>query len=260
MPIFNHDGIETYYEVRGNGIPFLFLHGLGGSTEQINNVYEDIEGIKLITFDQRGHGKSKFRIEKMDFGILSKDVIALANYLGLKEFYLGGISMGAAVSVRTALNYQERLKGLILIRNAWINDRMNANIRDWFHTAAKYLKQYNGNTEFIKTKQYKEIYSLSFQTANSFLGYFNDNASTTSYEKFDIMPECKPFEKLEELENLNVKTLIMTNKYDPVHPYQYGRVYKQHIPGAKLYEITSKEVNKQRHHRELNQYLRAFLK
>lgn len=29
MPLFKHEGIDFNYEIQGEGIPFLFLHGLG---------------------------------------------------------------------------------------------------------------------------------------------------------------------------------------------------------------------------------------
>jgi pimeloyl-ACP methyl ester carboxylesterase len=30
MPFFQHGGLRFYYEERGNGIPVVFQHGLGG--------------------------------------------------------------------------------------------------------------------------------------------------------------------------------------------------------------------------------------
>ncbi|MCB2717290.1 alpha/beta hydrolase, partial [Listeria monocytogenes] len=29
MPLFKHEGFDFNYEIQGEGIPFLFLHGLG---------------------------------------------------------------------------------------------------------------------------------------------------------------------------------------------------------------------------------------
>jgi len=40
MPEFTNNCIRLNYEIWGEGIPFVFLHGLGGSIEQIRNTYQ----------------------------------------------------------------------------------------------------------------------------------------------------------------------------------------------------------------------------
>ena len=36
------------YEVKGSGIPFVFIHGLGGDMNQIYSAYDSIDNVQLI--------------------------------------------------------------------------------------------------------------------------------------------------------------------------------------------------------------------
>ena len=93
MPFLNRGTYQLYYEVIGRGKPLVFLHGLGGSVEQIKNIYYSIPNIQLIVMDQQGHGRSTANMKNLSFAQMAKDVIALADALGLDTFYLAWISM-----------------------------------------------------------------------------------------------------------------------------------------------------------------------
>ncbi len=128
MDQFEYNGVILEYEVSGTGIPFVFLHGMGGSVEQIRSVYEPVRGIRLISMNQQGHGNSGVNWDRFDFDHLGDDVIALLDHMGVEKAVLGGISMGAAVSLNTAVRYPERVQQLLLIRNAWTDHPMPVTI------------------------------------------------------------------------------------------------------------------------------------
>ena len=55
---FLSHGVRLEYRTEGEGKPLVFLHGLGGGIGQILSVYQPIDGVKLITLNQQGHGDS----------------------------------------------------------------------------------------------------------------------------------------------------------------------------------------------------------
>src|SRR5690606_19992061 len=64
MPSFLSDGIGIAYEVHGEGMPILCIHGFGSSgkvnwidTGWVQTLVE--AGYQAITFDNRGHGASR---------------------------------------------------------------------------------------------------------------------------------------------------------------------------------------------------------
>ncbi|MDL2276263.1 alpha/beta hydrolase [Breznakia sp. OttesenSCG-928-G09] len=260
MSYFVRNLVELNYEVIGEGIPFIFLHGLGGDIEQPKNVYKPIEGVKLIVLDQRGHGKSEITDWKtLDFDTLADDVIGLAKYLKLEQFYLAGISMGAGVSTNIAIRYPEFVKGLVLIRIAWLDQPMEKQIKTWFENMEKYLHMENGKELFIQDDMYKRLIEETPQVAASLLRFFDDPNAIKNPNKFKIMPSKQPINKLADLEKIKAPTMILSNQQDPIHPFQYGDIYKKYIKDVNEYEITSKAVDENKHLEELNSYLRQFI-
>lgn len=247
-----------HYESIGSGKPLIFLHGLGGSMQQIRDTYLPIEGIRLILLDQQGHGASTMQETGLCFPILARDVITVADHLGLDMFYLAGISMGAAVSLRTAMEEPERIAKLILIRNAWVDHPMEKRFCTLYQTAARYLQK-KDRKGFMQTNAFLDIEQESHQAAASFLRFFDDEASCRYYQKYDILPGLQPFAAFDELKQITADTLVLANHQDPIHPFAYGEQISRGLQHARFYEITSKEVDAQAHKKQLNGYIRAFL-
>jgi len=49
MPRFLHQGFDFHYIDRGAGIPFVFQHGLGGSTDQAADLFPPLETTRFIS-------------------------------------------------------------------------------------------------------------------------------------------------------------------------------------------------------------------
>lgn len=261
MAKFVCNGLAFHYEVIGEGEPFVFLHGLGGDINQPINTFKPIPGVQLIVFDQRAHGKTGImNWDTMDFNQLADDLFELTQFLGIEKFYLAGISMGAAVATNFAIRYQDHLKGLILIRIAWLAQPMSDRVRQWFETTASYLAQRNGLTSFEEDDVYLLMKQDYPEATNSFLRLFQDRVAKKYPQKFIIMPRLQPLERMEDLELIKVPTLIVSNKQDPVHPFEYGAAYEKYIPNVTSVEITSKVIDESKHLEELNNHIKTFLK
>lgn len=91
-----NETINIYYEDNGKGKNVVFIHGwpLSGSmweyqvTSLINN------GIRCITYDRRGFGKSDYPSTGYDYDTLAGDLKALIEELDLQDVTLVGFSMG----------------------------------------------------------------------------------------------------------------------------------------------------------------------
>ena len=51
MPAWTHDGLEFYYREAGQGLPFVFQHGLGGDSEQTFGLFVPPPGVRLLTLE-----------------------------------------------------------------------------------------------------------------------------------------------------------------------------------------------------------------
>jgi len=106
----------------GRGRPFLWGHGLLGSMAQ-----EDDAGlfdwsslgadVRWIRYDARGHGRSQVTPVVADYRWpnLGRDMLCLADALGVGRCVLGGVSMGCATSLHAAVQAPDRVEGLVLV-------------------------------------------------------------------------------------------------------------------------------------------------
>lgn len=110
---------ELYFEVCGNenGIPVLFLHGgPGAGFSETDKRFFDFETYRVIFYDQRGAARSKpfgSTIENMTSHLV-QDINLLLETLGLNSVYLFGGSWGATLALVYAIQYPEKVRGLIL--------------------------------------------------------------------------------------------------------------------------------------------------
>jgi len=63
----------------------------------------------------------------------------------------------------------------------------------------------------------------------------------------------------QQWKSIRVPTLILVNRQDPVHPFEYGQSLAREIPGAEVKEITSKSISVERHGVDVQRSIAEFL-
>ena len=247
MPYINCNNITLHYDEIGEGFPFFFLHGLGNDNKQTAEMYAPVAGVRCILPDQRGHGLSGSDGD-YSFETMCADVIALADHLGIQRFAIGGISMGAAVSIHTRLKYPDRVAGLFLVRNA-----MNDYNLQLFSSLARALA-----ADDISLLEASPQYQEHRKTSGSFEDHFNNPVSKKYYRKFEIVPQQKPFDSLEELKSIHVPVMVLANHQDDIHPFHYGELIHQAIEGSVFRETACKRINRTQYYRDLAVALKEF--
>lgn len=121
MPRATVNGVELSYEVHGQGVPALFIHGgYGGAVStlvpQPSNVPDILpqDRIQTITYDRRGAGASEYVLTEYDLTDLAADAAALLDHLGHQRAIIIGSSAGGPIALQFALSYPERVIGLCL--------------------------------------------------------------------------------------------------------------------------------------------------
>lgn len=107
--------IELYYQEKGQGAPFVLLHGNGqdGSYFKAQVDYFS-ENYRMITVDTRGHGKSPRGTAPFTMAQFADDLNYLLEKLKLPPVILLGFSDGANIAIKFTLKYPEKVKALIL--------------------------------------------------------------------------------------------------------------------------------------------------
>lgn len=263
MPLFEHDGLRFHYRESGSGVPFIFQHGLGADANQIFDLFRPPPGFRLITMECRGHGETRplGPEEKIRVETFTDDVRALLDHLGIERAVIGGISMGAAIALRLALEQPERALGLIISRPAWLEQSRADNLQV-FSTLAEFIRKYGaweGAQRYQETAAYRQVWRDSPDSAKSLLAQFAHPRAGETVVKLERIPAYIPAHTREHWETLRLPVLILANRQDPVHPFEFGEVLAQAIPGARLVEVTPKSVSVEQHGADVQRALEDFL-
>lgn len=129
-------GVELNVRDEGEGRLLLWGHGLMADTQ-----FEDetdvlrprpADGMRVVRYDARGHGKSAATRQDDDYrwSSLAQDMLAVLDGVGATTAVLGGASMGTATALHAAVAAPERVEGLVLAipPTAWGGRRVQAGI------------------------------------------------------------------------------------------------------------------------------------
>ncbi len=217
----------------------------------------------MLAFDCRVYGQTvplgDYR--KISIAAFADDLAALLDHLSIPSAVVGGISMGAAVALDFSLRFRNRVMGLVLSRPAWLDEPFPAD-RNAFLKIAKLLRQHGairGADLFKETKEYQKCLRESPDAAESLLGQFSHPRAEETVVKLERIPLHIPAHKREDWTSITVPTLVLANRQDPIHPYEFGETLARLIPGAEFRELTPKSVSVEAHAADVQRHIEAFL-
>ncbi len=263
MPSFQHDNIRFHYLDAGQGLPFFFQHGLGGDVSQPFGLFQPPEGIRLITFDCRGHGQSEplGDPEKISIATFADDLRALMDHLNIREAVIGGISMGSAIALNLVLRFPDRVQGLVLSRPAWLEGPIPRNV-EVYSFIARLVREHGprrGQELFQASPIYAEMLQQSPDVAGTLLRQFESPRINDHVVLLERIPNDRPLQRLDDLKVIDVPTLVLANREDPVHPFDLGQKLARAIPNAEFREVTSKTMSKEAHTADVQRFIEEFL-
>jgi pimeloyl-ACP methyl ester carboxylesterase len=108
--------IEFVEQGDSNGLPMVFLHGMGDSWRSFEGVLPFLPpNIRAFAVSLRGHGRSSRPPGGYGSGDFSDDVARLLDAVGVGRAVVVGHSMGSLAAQRLALDHAGRVEGLVLI-------------------------------------------------------------------------------------------------------------------------------------------------
>ena len=264
MGYWERDGLKIHFRDEGHGLPFVFQHGLGGDVNQPFGLYRPAAGVRLISFDARGHGETRplGDVDKLKIATLADDLIGLFDHLEIKQAVVGGISLGAAIAVSVALRYPDRVLGLVLVRPAWIDRPLPGERSPLFDdrspdsriraragtgTVSHVARVFGDGTRIAGLLPVRSSASLNIR------GHRN------AWRDWSAWPPIRPCVDRAWYGNLKIPALILGNRQDPIHPWSLAQSLSELIPGALLREVTPKSVGLDRHAADVQQAIDDFL-
>lgn len=113
--IRTREGVELYYEVRGDGPAITLLNAFFLTSPSWRVFTEELQQHhRILSYDLCNHGASSHVEQEPTWEEHAADVIAMLDALGIESTYVVGVSTSTILARDLALRYPDRVKGLVL--------------------------------------------------------------------------------------------------------------------------------------------------
>ena len=212
--------------------PLLLIMGLTVSSrawEKLPSLLQD--DFHVITFDNRGSGRSARTGFAYRMADLADDAAAVLDAHGVAEAAVFGISMGGMVALELSLRHPERVRRLALgCTFAGFRTAHRAPIRHFFQLVADRLRF--GRDESVA----RILFSEGFSAENPGRGakWLRDSDQTSLRYALAQMAAIARHHTLPRLSRIRAPTLVITGDADRLVPPRNSHVLAGKIPRAKL--------------------------
>jgi len=164
MLIARVNGLDIHYRITGDGSETaLLINGVGDDLEgwamQVDPLVS--AGLRVITFDNRGAGRSSCPPGPYASSEMAADTKALADALGLTSFHLVGVSMGGLIAQENALSFPDDLRSVVLANTYAKPDRFTKAAFDVWRQVAE-----SGGMPLMMRQQAPWVFSPAFYEAH----------------------------------------------------------------------------------------------
>lgn len=108
------DGVELAVDVRGEGLPVLFVHGFPFDHAVWRHQVAALNRWKRIAPDLRGSGDSTQPESEYTMARYADDLIAVLDAVGARQAIMCGLSMGGYIIFELLRRYADRVSGVVL--------------------------------------------------------------------------------------------------------------------------------------------------
>ncbi|MEL6941348.1 MAG: alpha/beta hydrolase, partial [Bacteroidota bacterium] len=221
------------------------------------------KGIRLISFDYRGHGATVCDNTAPNFSMqqYAEDALALLDYLKIEKCVVVGVSLGAAITLKLNFLAPECIEKFVLIRPAWLNEVLPNNLKEApyisqlieEHGTEKAQQIFQEHPDFIQLKAENENCAISA------LWHFLRPQAATSFLLLRQFPYETPFQKLEDLQQLQQPSLVLACQKDPIHPFEFGTTTAAYLPNCTFQEVAPRYFQEEQYLQESRRVIEAFL-
>ena len=195
----------------------IFIHGAGSSSLAFYYQLQHFRNSKALDLPGHPTGRPCPSIEQYLEWV--RGFTAARRY---KNMVICGHSMGGAISMLYALRYPEEVRGIILLGTG-ARLRVHPNFmqmgRDSVDDSSAWLENQMAYYPGVAPDMVQSLKRRSMEIG-------------PSVELNDLMA-CDRFDVMNEIQNINLPTLVMCGEQDTMTPVKYADYLSENIPGAR---------------------------
>jgi len=234
MPLARLNGININYQVEGQGEPLVMIMGFTASRSGLMPQIRFFRRYyRVITFDNRGAGKSDKPPGPYSTRMMADDTVKLMDLLGIEKAHIMGVSMGGMIAQELAINYPQRVMKLVLASTYARQDETSGDTLE----QAKFLqltpeKKVGAMVGLAFNKPlYRFIFGLLARVQTRFRGASGRVGVVGQSEA------CLKHNTLERLSLITAPTLVIVGTGDRIIKPVSSEVIAGKIPNAKLVRV-----------------------
>jgi len=255
--------IEIFYQTIANDNPkgnVLLVNGLSHPmftwTSEFYQPFVDA-GYRVIRFDNRGLGQSDWmknwsKENPYTLEDMATDAVAVLDHLGIEKAHIIGASMGGMISQRLAISHSKRVKTLtsIMSTSDYFDKTEKNTSFQFYRDMAMIYSFYRRN---LKKEENKVKLHVAIQRILRGKGDYEFDHEPSIRNAFNEVRNRRGFHaragdqhqeairlsgsRYEELDKINVPTLVIHGTDDPLILIGQGKKYAERIPKAKTLYI-----------------------
>jgi pimeloyl-ACP methyl ester carboxylesterase len=228
------NGININYQVDGQGEPLVMIMGFtAGRSGWMAQIPFFKKYYRVITFDNRGAGKSDKPPGPYSTRMMADDTVRLMDLLGIGKAHIMGVSMGGMIAQELAINYPQRVMKLVLACTYACQDETSGDSLE----QAEFLqltpeKKVSAMVGLAFNKPlYRFVFSLLSRVQTRFMGASGRVGIAGQSEA------CRKHNTLERLPLITAPTLVIVGTGDRIIKPISSEVIAGKIPNAKLVKV-----------------------
>ncbi|MGE5594742.1 MAG: alpha/beta fold hydrolase [Hyphomicrobiales bacterium] len=236
MGTIEANGISIYYEQRGEGEDLVLVMGLGGhSGAWALNAPAFAKHYRVLTYDNRGAGRTSAPDEPYSMAGMADDLAALLDGLGIARAHVLGVSMGGMIAQEFAINYPERVNKLIVAcsraRTSELRKLVSMAQRALWESgvpaeAIRAIQMPWGSTSAILQEERLPLERLEL--------VHQDPYPIQKHAYLRQLDATMAHDTLDRLGKIRAETLVLVGAEDILTPPYESEEIARKIPGAKL--------------------------
>jgi pimeloyl-ACP methyl ester carboxylesterase len=238
---FRFEGHKLSYSEYGDGPrTTVLIHGLLLSKRMHRPLAEALaaRGNHVVTIDLLGHGRSDRPAEMWNYGMpyFARQIVALLDHLGVDEAVIAGTSLGANVTLETAVLAPERVRGTVIEMPVLDNALLGCALAftplmlalTVGEPAARVLSRV---TRLIPNQRLPFLLDIGLGTVQQ-----DPKPSAGVLQGLFFQRVAPP---REERRKIQARSLVIGHRRDPVHPFSDSGMLVDELPNARLLEADS---------------------
>jgi pimeloyl-ACP methyl ester carboxylesterase len=120
------NGLNMYYEIRGEGAPIVLLHGAYMTVDLMEPLVLGLAASRrVIAVEQQGHGHTADVDRPITYEQMADDTAALLGHLGVDRADVVGYSMGGGVALQVVIRHPAAVRKVVVASASYTSEGMH---------------------------------------------------------------------------------------------------------------------------------------